>query len=721
MIQALFSPEELEHITALPEVLNAHERLLSETSVSFTIPASELLKQRLSEQFHLDLSSLSSLPCRWIKGDTPAHIDRGQRSFDSTYLVYLTDGEGEFRVGEDSYSIVAGTGFSFPEGVNHEVTGTNGTSRLLLGPMSEAGFAVGGGLSFPGGTIVYIRQQGGVIEYSTDQTTWNTAFFSFNIANSNTSLGYVKVYFTTDITLSNNYDYFAPNSEYIQFGNESLNTDGSRPIITIAVSNYDGLIYNGASGSNGYNNIRVYNLIINGTGGSLQVGAGWLGQKYFGKGTTNNSILNCSSLGDINTISGLGGGGILGDYAENVTLIGCSSSGNIVGDNAGGIVGAQANFVVLQSCWSTGTIVGDGAGGIVGANSPSATVLNCYSEGTISGANTGGIVGSNAGENSVEITNCYSRGSIIGGNAGGICGSLGPASGVYTVTITNCYSTGNLLNSGINANGGICGILIPFSSGAVNVTITHCYTSGTAGSTGYIIGNTVTINGTNSAPSQFLLANNYSEAGAGSSGTPGTWNTSHAASVLQGTPATTVGASWTATVLNQPYELTNMGYTPYSSANISGTTLVRTASATVTAGNSSAAALVPGKNYTILQISGGDSGSYGTITLNSTTGVIATTADTVPGTYTLSVRNTGSYNITTYTLILTGTIINGVVVPDIACCQRPQNFQGADYTAIDSILAGNVILANFNAGANKQPLSYADIIRIRMAQAARTR
>ncbi len=731
MIHTLFSREELERITALPEVLNAHERLVSEPSVSFTIPASDLVKQRLSEQFHIDLSSLSTLPCRWIKGDTPAHVDKGQRSFENTYLVYLTDGEGEFRVGEESYPIVAGAGYTFPEGLRHEVTGTNGTARLLLGPMSEAGFAVGApgtSLSFPGGTIVYIRQGALDIEYSDDQITWNTIDSTgpITVTNTDTSLGFLKVYFTTDITLNSNNNVFVLNSEYIQIGNESLDTDGSRPIITVTVANYDGLIRNGASGSNGYNNIRVYNLVIDGTGGSLQAGAGWFGQQYFGKGTTNNFILNCSSSGDINAIGLDGGGGILGDYAENVTLVGCSSSGTIAGNLAGGIVGAQVNSVVLQSCWSTGTMSGDGTGGIVGANSPNATIQNCYSEGDMTGNNTGGIMGANAGgDDSVTISNCYSRGNMTGANTGGICGSIGPDSGISTVSITNCYSAGNVANSIGSLNGGICGALLPSSSGltsgAIIITISNCYTSGSFNyPSGYMIGNNDVITGTN-VPSpppsyQYILTNNFSD----SSGNSG-WTSANANTALTGTPSPTVGTTWVATVPNQPYELFNMGYTPYSTANISGTSLVRIASSTITAGTSSAAAILSGKSYTILQISGGDSDSYSTITMNSTTGAITTTTNTVPGTYTLSVRNTGSYNITTYTLVLTEAIINGVAVPDIACCQRAQNFQGADYTAIDSILAGNVILANFNAGANKQPLSYADIIRIRMAQAARTR
>jgi hypothetical protein len=80
---------------------------------------------------------------RWIKGDTEAHVDRGSRSFENTYLVYLQDSEGEFVLGTDSYPITANTGFIFSEGTMHKTLNTGLTPRLLIGPMNEFAGPVG--------------------------------------------------------------------------------------------------------------------------------------------------------------------------------------------------------------------------------------------------------------------------------------------------------------------------------------------------------------------------------------------------------------------------------------------------------------------------------------------------------------------------------------------------------------------------------------------------
>jgi len=169
--------------------------------------------------------------------------------------------------------------------------------------MSEQGFAVGvQGLYLNPGESGYIRDIGGNLSYSTDQENW----YNFDrtlliyLYNNNPADGFIYILFTTDITIDNNNCYFICGSDKIQIGSSSLNNDGSRPIITIDVDNYDGLIEN-SSGSEvtGYNNIYVYNLIVDGTGYSTQVGAGWIGKKYFGNNANNNYFINCSSLGNL--------------------------------------------------------------------------------------------------------------------------------------------------------------------------------------------------------------------------------------------------------------------------------------------------------------------------------------------------------------------------------------------------------------------------------------
>ena len=139
----IFSTEELNYLLQLPEVLAAKERLGSSGKIYFTIPLTDTIRLALQSRFNLDLSAVSEIPMRWIKGDTESHMDRGSRSFENTYLVYLQDSEGEFVLGTDSYPITANTSFVFQEGTLHKTHNTGTEPRLLLGPMNEFAGPVG--------------------------------------------------------------------------------------------------------------------------------------------------------------------------------------------------------------------------------------------------------------------------------------------------------------------------------------------------------------------------------------------------------------------------------------------------------------------------------------------------------------------------------------------------------------------------------------------------
>jgi hypothetical protein len=161
----LLSQEYIQSLLQLPEVLAAKENIDSKTSgsVYFNIPLTNELKEILNNTFGIDLNGISSIPMRWIKGDTRPHIDRGSNEFDNTYLVYLTNSDGNFVIGNESYPITEGAGYMFPEGIYHETINTGSEPRLLLGPMIEMGFAVGiAGIYGPGGTTFYIRQNGNI-------------------------------------------------------------------------------------------------------------------------------------------------------------------------------------------------------------------------------------------------------------------------------------------------------------------------------------------------------------------------------------------------------------------------------------------------------------------------------------------------------------------------------------------------------------------------------
>ena len=618
----------IDSLLQLPEVIRAKDQIDVQTgsgSIYINACLDASVKQDISEQLGLPLSGLETIPMRWIKGDTKPHIDKAARSFEKTHLTYLTSSEGSLIIDGDSYPIARGQGYVFDENVSHETIGTGTEPRLLLGPMSEQGFAVGGGtiINADGETeIIYFKYTEGFgVEYKINvDGSYSGVSLPITITNTNTSYT-LKVLFETDMTLYSNIWYFICGSSNIQFGSESLNTDGSRPVITIdGVTNYPGFIKNGNNVGNGNDNIYVYNLEVNAINGSTLVAdGGWIGQSYFGKGASRNYIVNCSSSGPIID----GGGGILGGYSGSASgatmyITGCSSDGNM-GDYSGGIIGFYAGVlagnVICESCWSTG-LIGPSAGGIVGykaGNLGSVTAVNCYSTGLI-GQYGGGIIGGYAGDNGIAQA-------------------------------TTCYSTGNITADG----GGIFGFYAGANSGTTPAT--NCYTVGTFS----VIGTGIYgVNAVDDSPSNCYSAN-------------GSWSNTTANTQLTGDPNPIVGTVWVNRGVNTPYELYSMGYTPYTIENIvlieGDPTLNRNYSVTGSQGQTVSPGLIDDLSYSILQINDSDPSAYSSITINSVTGAISTTAETTLGVYTLYIRNEGSYNITTVELTVTETSNTPICFP----------------------------------------------------------
>jgi hypothetical protein len=622
----LISQEEIDYITNLPEVMKAKTEIetKNEGTIYFTIKLTHAIKN-IFQNIGLDISNFESIPMRWIKGDTKPHIDTGIHDFNRTYLAYLTDSPGELIIDNKSYPISKGNAYIFSEGLPHKTIKTGLEPRLLLGPMSESGIPVGAATNIQanGATEIiyfkYINDPGGLgigVFYKINNGSYNNFSLPVTITNTNTSYT-LKVLFENNIILNSDIWYFICGSNNIQFGSTSLNTNGTKTVITIdGIINYPGLIQNGTNFSSGFSNIYVFNLQITAINGSSQPSdAGWIGQSYYGNGASNNYIVNCSSSGYIID----GGGGIVGGYAgsqEGATLylIGCSSSGNL-GNYSGGIIGffsgqngGNVGEVICESCWSTG-VIGVQAGGIFGykaANNGHVKAINCYSRGQLDTL-AGGIFGEGAADGgTTDATNCYCQGNIsIFVNSGGIYGNLaGENSGICYAT--NCYSSE--LESD---NNGI------FSQGS---------------------------NGTTRIQNNCYAAN-------------GNWSNTNANSNLTGIPDPIIGTTWVGNIdlTDYPYELYNMGYSPYTITNIifeagSPPILNKSFSQTILSGNSSLAAIRSGYSYNIFKKSGGDPTSYNTITMDDSTGVISTTNSTIPGNYTIILRNTGSYNITTFNL-----------------------------------------------------------------------
>lgn len=497
--------------------------------------------------------------------------------------------------------------------------------------------------------IVYIRYNLSLNqnEYRINNGIWAPLSLPVAVQNTNSDPkdNILEILFTTDITLINPTDYFICASEGIQFGSLSLKENGTRPKINIEdVNSYPGLIRNGSNLDPGNSYIYVCNLEVRSIGNTyLEDEAGWIGQTYFGNQAINNYIVNCFSDGDISE----NGGGIVGSYAgkgdgtnpesSNLRLGGCSSQGNI-GTAGGGIcgysTGSDGGFVNCNYCWQEFGSIGTNAGGIFGQYAASGEssiggsvhAVMCYSRGGIVGQNAGGIFGQLAGTSGYAYAEaCYSQGTI-GTDAGGIFGG-GAASDGGTTDAINCYSSGMVTTSGNGIYSG--GITIGRSA-------TNCY-----------------------------VANDN-------------WVDDIANNNLTYVPNPKVGDTWVSVVSNTPYELNSMGYTPYTIDNIGKVPEVPYViilgvryDETIEPGQTSIPAIRPGYSYDILQISEGDPTSYNTITMNDNTGVISTTSATAPGNYIITLRNTGSYNITYFYLTVASPIpsianISSTIPP---CCQ----------------------------------------------------
>ena len=584
---SVLSKQAIDYLCNLDDVKRAKEIITTSNtnSYSFSITPSEEIQQTLRNKLGL---TLNNIPMRWVKGDTKPHVDQGHRPFKQTYLLYLTDSDGEFLVNDSAFPITQNTAYVFGEGCKHQTRGTGDKPRLLLGPMSESGLAVGGP------SFIYIRQNGSSQEYSYDQTTWNVITWPFSVG-----LG-SQVIFTTNITLTSSNAYFVCTNT-VRIGSESLNVDGTCPVITIdGVSNYPGLIQNGTVSSNGYNYTYVMNLSVAATNGSTLVNnGGWVAQQYFAKGAIDCYIVNCNSNGPIIDAGGGIVGGFAGSEGGNLTIEGCWSVGQSA-TYSGGIVGYYAaqigGSVTCKGCWSSG-LIGPSGGGIfgfsAGSSSGTATAENCYSTGLIS-SNGGGIFGQYPGASSGQAIalKCDSLG-FISTDAGGLFGA-GAAVDGGSANATNCYSAGSVTTVG----NGVYGSNKQIGATQVNV---------------------------------YVANSSWSDSGANAN--------------------LVVASIWISIATNQPYELLGIGYTPYTINNITFPagfpTLVKSVAQTVVAGSSSSPAIISGRSYSI------KGGGVGTISINTNTGRVSTTASTPAGTYTLTIRNSGSYYYSTYVLTVT--------------------------------------------------------------------
>ena len=143
IFDGLFSNEELDWFIQNDIVLNQRENL-SDTNHKrrFSLNLPENMKAKLQ---NLGLSENALyIPMMWINNDMSTHIDNGEGEFNDTILVYISDCEGSLIIGNDRYEIKQNRAFKFQKGLEHSTENTGNQPRLLIGPMSETGFPVGG-------------------------------------------------------------------------------------------------------------------------------------------------------------------------------------------------------------------------------------------------------------------------------------------------------------------------------------------------------------------------------------------------------------------------------------------------------------------------------------------------------------------------------------------------------------------------------------------------
>ena len=252
----VFTQADIEYLNNLPEVLEAKARLNGRTMVYFSITLTESLRTALEERLNLDLSTVSSIPLRWIKGDTPSHIDAGASAFEHTYLVYVNDSEGSFVLGSESYPIQANTAFVFSEGISHKTEGTGLEPRLLVGPMNELAEPVGVNTLyyFPTLTDALTTNYGSAfgylgvnapVAYEVGQTTSGTTggYTRWLIAsNSNGTASQLIAYNNGSFLVNDGFYYLYPSAPCFKEGTKVLcqvnGVDTYQPIETLKVGTF---------------------------------------------------------------------------------------------------------------------------------------------------------------------------------------------------------------------------------------------------------------------------------------------------------------------------------------------------------------------------------------------------------------------------------------------------------------------------------------------------
>jgi len=114
------------------------------STCKFQLPISDEMKSKLRTAFNAAFVFENDMLCmRWIKGDTPPHIDKNSANESrDTYIVYLSDDKGTLHDESNAYPIAKGVGYVIERDTLHW-TENSSEPKLLIGPMTKEGLSAG--------------------------------------------------------------------------------------------------------------------------------------------------------------------------------------------------------------------------------------------------------------------------------------------------------------------------------------------------------------------------------------------------------------------------------------------------------------------------------------------------------------------------------------------------------------------------------------------------
>ena len=158
-------------------------------------------------------------------------------------------------------------------------------------------------------------------------------------------------------------------------------------------------------------------------------------------------------------------GGIIGrfelhsGFENTMEMVGCTSSGSIIGRYAGGLVGDTATNgtdIIFENCTNDAAVTGDRAGGLLGCNTNTQNhFTSCTNNGSIGSSQTNSASGIAAGG---YFDGCTNNGQVQGATSAGISISAFRAEncGNTKSVIGKARAAGILINGGYGGTASFC-------------------------------------------------------------------------------------------------------------------------------------------------------------------------------------------------------------------------------------------------------------------------